>query len=123
MVGDAETTTAALVAEDDADVRQVMRQQLIDLGFSVLEAADGDEAMELVDQIEDLRLVVSDVVMPGASGPTLARHLKRTRPDVRVILFSGFSVEAIDDREGLVILGKPWEKSELAAAIDHPAAG
>lgn len=113
----------ALVAEDDADVRQVMRQQLMDFGFSVMEAASGDEAMELVNQIEDLRLVVSDVVMPGVSGLQLARHLRSTRPEVQVILFSGFSVEEIDKREGLVILGKPWDKSELAAAVRLPVAG
>ncbi|HYH19669.1 MAG TPA: cache domain-containing protein [Azospirillum sp.] len=112
----------ALVVEDDADVRLVMRQQLMDLGLSVIEAASGDEAMELADQIDDLRLVVSDIVMPGVSGLTLARHLRATRPDVQVILVSGFSTEELDDREGLAILGKPWEKSELAAAIRLPAA-
>lgn len=110
----------ALVAEDDADVRRVMRDQLMDMGFSVLEAGDGDEALALAEQLDDLALVVSDIVMPGVSGLTLARRLKTERPDVRVILFSGFSIEEIDDAEGLVILGKPWEKSQLAAAINAP---
>ncbi|WP_448207756.1 cache domain-containing protein [Azospirillum sp. sgz302134] len=111
----------ALVVEDDDDVRQVMRGQLMELGFSVIEASNGGEAMELAEQIDDLRLVVSDIVMPGVSGLQLARHLRATRPEVQVILFSGFSVEEIDEREGLVILGKPWDKSELAAAVCLPA--
>ena len=111
----------ALVVEDDDDVRLVLRQQLMDLGLSVIEAASGEEAMELVDQIDDLRLVVSDIVMPGVSGLTLAHHLRTTRPDVQVILVSGFSTEEHGKGEGLVILGKPWEKSELAAAIRLPA--
>jgi two-component system, cell cycle sensor histidine kinase and response regulator CckA len=111
----------ALVAEDDADVRHVMRGQLVELGFSVLEAANGEEALELAEQLDDLALVVSDIVMPGVSGLTLARRLKVERPDVQVILFSGFSVEEIDDAEGLVILGKPWEKCDLAAAIRPPS--
>lgn len=110
----------ALVVEDDTDVRLVMRQQLMDFGLSVIEAESGDEAMELIEQLDDLRLVVSDVVMPGVSGLTLARHLRATRPDVQVILVSGFSTEAIDDGEGLVILGKPWEKCDLATAIRLP---
>lgn len=113
----------ALVVDDDDDVRCIMRQQLMDLGFSVLEAGCGDEAMELVAQIDDLRLVVSDVAMPGeVSGLMLARHLRANRPDVQTILLSGFSQEEMDGREGLVILAKPWEKSELAAAIHLPAA-
>lgn len=112
----------ALVVEDDEDVRLVMRQQLMDFGLSVMEAASGDEAMELVGQIEDLRLVVSDIVMPGMSGLTFARHLRAVRPDVQVILISGFSTEEFAEGEGLVILGKPWDKSELAAAIRVPAA-
>jgi two-component system, cell cycle sensor histidine kinase and response regulator CckA len=111
----------ALVAEDDADVRHVMRGQLVELGFSVLEAANGEEALELAEQLDDLALVVSDIVMPGLSGLALARRLRTARPDVQVILFSGFSVEEIDDAEGLVILGKPWEKCDLAAAIRPPS--
>ncbi|WP_431862138.1 cache domain-containing protein [Azospirillum sp.] len=111
----------ALVVEDDDDVRLVLRQQLIDLGLSVIEASNGEEAMELAEQIDDLRLVVSDIVMPGVSGLTLARHLRAARPDVQVILVSGFSTEEHGEAEGLVILGKPWEKSELAAAIRLPA--
>jgi len=112
----------ALVVEDDADVRLVMRQQLVDLGLSVIEAASGDEAMELAGQIDDLRLVVTDIVMPGVSGLALARHLRATRPEVRVVLVSGFSTEELDKGEGLVILGKPWEKRELAEAIHLSAA-
>ena len=111
----------ALVVEDDDDVRLVLRQQLMDFGLSVIEAASGEEAMELADQIDDLRLVVSDIVMPGISGLTLARHLRATRPDVQVILVSGFSTEDHGEDEGLVILGKPWEKNDLAAAIRLPA--
>ncbi|WP_029010243.1 cache domain-containing protein [Azospirillum halopraeferens] len=113
----------ALVVEDDADVRLVMRRQLIDLGLSVIEAQSGDEAMELVEHLDDLSLVVSDVVMPGVTGPALARHLRATRPEVKVVLVSGFATEVPDEGEGLVILRKPWEKSELAGAIHSCTTG
>ena len=107
----------ALVAEDDDDVRQVMRQQLMDMGFSVIEAQSGDEAAELVEQIEGLSLLVSDIVMPGLSGVDLARRVRLGHPEIRVILVSGFSVETGADVADLVILRKPWDKQELIEAI------
>ncbi|MBC7905204.1 MAG: cache domain-containing protein [Rhodospirillaceae bacterium] len=107
----------ALVAEDNDDVRQVMRQQLVDLGFSVVEAESGDEAALLVDQIEDLQLVVSDIVMPGLSGIDLARRLRASHPAVKVVLVSGFSVDSAADMTDLVVLRKPWDKQELVEAI------
>ncbi|MFD1624953.1 cache domain-containing protein [Azospirillum griseum] len=109
--------TLALVAEDNDDVRQVMRQQLVELGFSVVEAASGDEAAELVEQIDGLSLLVSDIVMPGLSGIELARRARRLRPDLRVVLVSGFSVESGEPPPDTVILGKPWDKRDLVAAI------
>ncbi|CAO3355397.1 cache domain-containing protein [Azospirillum palustre] len=109
----------ALVAEDNDDVRQVMRQQLVDLGFSVVEAASGDEAAELVEQIDGLSLLVSDIVMPGLSGLELARRARLLRPAMRVVLVSGFAVEYGDVPTDAVILRKPWDKRDLVAAIGH----
>jgi signal transduction histidine kinase/CheY-like chemotaxis protein len=111
----------ALVAEDNDDVRQVMRQQLVDLGFSVVEAASGDEAAELVGQIDGLSLLVSDIVMPGLSGVELVRRARLLRPAMRVVLVSGFAVEYGDVPADAVILRKPWDKRELVAAIGHAA--
>ncbi len=107
----------ALVAEDNDDVRQVMRQQLIELGFSVVEASGGDEAAELVEQIDGLTLLVSDIVMPGLSGIELARRARILRPAMRVVLVSGFSVEYGELAPDTVILRKPWDKRDLVAAI------
>ncbi|PWC36234.1 cache domain-containing protein [Azospirillum sp. TSO35-2] len=115
------TGQLALVAEDNDDVRQVMRQQLVDLGFSVVEAASGDEAAELVEQIDGLSLLVSDIVMPGLSGVELARRARRLRPAMRVVLVSGFAVEYGDMPPDAVILRKPWDKRDLVAAIGHAA--
>jgi len=110
----------ALVAEDNADVRRVMREQLMGLGYSVVEAESGDEAAALADQIEDLQLVVSDIVMPGLSGMDLARRLRATRPDVKVVLVSGFSVDTGADLADVEVLRKPWEKRDLIRAIRRP---
>jgi two-component system cell cycle sensor histidine kinase/response regulator CckA len=107
----------ALIAEDDADVRAVLRGQLVELGFSVVEAESGDEASELIGQIEGVSLVVSDIVMPGMSGIELASRIRMEHPAIRVILISGFSFETSRNADDLVILRKPWDKSDLARAI------
>jgi signal transduction histidine kinase len=107
----------ALVVEDDADVRRVLCQQLVDVGLSVVEAVNGDEALELVQQIDDLRIIVSDVVMPGLSGIDLARRVRGLRPDIRMVLVSGFSVSRCGDNPDLVILRKPWQRQDLIDAI------
>ena len=89
----------------------------MDMGFSVIEAQSGDEAAALVEQIEGLSLLVSDIVMPGLGGVELARRVRAGHPEIRVILVSGFSVEAGEDVVDLVILRKPWDKQELIEAI------
>lgn len=111
----------ALIVEDDSDVREVLRGQLVDLGFSVVEAESGDEAAELIGQIEGISLVVSDIVMPGMSGIELAARIRNEHPAIRVILISGFSFDTSPEADDLVILRKPWEKSDLAAAIARTA--
>ncbi|MBI3444145.1 MAG: cache domain-containing protein, partial [Magnetospirillum sp.] len=107
----------ALIAEDDCDVREVLRGQLVNLGFSVVEAESGDEAAELIEQIDGLSLVVSDVVMPGMNGMDLARRIRADHPQIRVVLISGFSFDTSSQPDDLVILRKPWDKSDLVAAI------
>ncbi|MCA1910070.1 MAG: cache domain-containing protein [Magnetospirillum sp.] len=111
----------ALVAEDNEDVRQIMRRQLMELGFSVVEAESGDEALALVEQVEDLHLVISDIVMPGLSGVELAHKVKELRPQIAVVLISGFSFDGSEDRSDLVVLSKPWEKQDLIDAIGRSA--
>jgi signal transduction histidine kinase/CheY-like chemotaxis protein/HAMP domain-containing protein len=113
----------ALVVEDDADVRAVLRGQLVELGFSVLEASSGDEAVELIGEIDGLCLVVSDVMMPGISGIELARRIRAGHPAIRVVLASGFSFDTSADHADLVIIRKPWEKSDLVAAIGRAEGG
>lgn len=118
---DARAGQLALVAEDNDDVRRVMREQLMDLGFSVVEAESGDEALALADQLEGLQLVVSDIVMPGISGRELARRLRASRPEVKVVLVSGFSVDTGPELADVDVLRKPWEKRDLIRAIHRPA--
>ncbi len=109
-----------LLVEDDATVRQVVRQQLMSLGYLVLEADSGDQARQLIEHVEDIVIVLSDVVMPGATdGRQLARHVAERRPRVRVVLMSGYA----DGTGGGAppgqprLLAKPFTRDELARAL------
>lgn len=107
----------ALLVEDDADVRRVVRRNLLDLGYAVLEAAHAQEALDILAQMSDIRLLLSDIVMPGeVDGVMLARHARQRHPDMQVLLMSGYApdVEALTD---LPVLSKPFTAAELAAAL------
>lgn len=111
-----------LLVEDDGNVRQVVRKQLMAIGYLVLEAENGDQAKDLIDHVEDITLVLSDVVMPGATnGRQLARYVSQRRPGTRVVLMSGYAETPTGDAETVesVMLTKPFSRDELARALDH----
>jgi PAS domain S-box-containing protein len=111
------TGQTVLVVEDDPAVRQVAISTLRSLGFEVIEAPTADEAVQILDTTEDVRLVLSDVRMPGElTGIDLARLIKRKLPDVHVLLTTGYvdSDETINDLE---LLYKPYRAADLAERI------
>ena len=107
----------ALLVEDDADVRQVVRGHLMGLGYAVLEAASAAEALDLVESVEGISLVLSDVVMPGPlNGVELARRVCGAHPAIRVVLMSGLPVD--EDGHGRVpVLQKPFSRQELIETL------
>ena len=111
-----------LIIEDDPDVRKVVRRSLIDLGFAVVEAENGTEAMTILDHTPQIDLLLSDVVMPGpVDGRDVARHaLARRVP--RVALMSGYAPGEIGNGpEGVPMLAKPFTQRQLADLVRHPA--
>ena len=109
-----------LLADDDADVRAVVRMQLAELGCAVVEAENGAEAADMVENIPAIALVISDVVMPGAiDGWALARFVQRFRPGLLVVLMSGFAdAQAGRGREmNLPLLAKPFSRDKLLAVL------
>lgn len=81
-----------LLVEDEEGVRTVLNELLIGLGFSVLQAANGAEAVDLARSHEGvIDLVVTDMVMPAMSGQELARNLSEVRPGVRILYMSAFA--------------------------------
>ncbi|MCC2981186.1 PAS domain-containing sensor histidine kinase [Sphingomonas sp. IC4-52] len=109
-----------LVVEDSEHVRYFARQLLDDLGCVVIEATDGDEALELMKH-HSVDLVFSDIVMPGMSGLDLAKQIREAYGDVPVLLASGYSSKQFipkNERE-FPILRKPYKIESLTAGINQ----
>jgi PAS domain S-box-containing protein len=111
-----------LLVEDDAPVRKVARDILIQCGYKVLEARRPEEAAELNRTYPDpIQLVVSDVIMPGISGRDLALELTTARPGLKVLLVSGYPGVALEHQgvltTGRAFLSKPFTAQALAAKV------
>ena len=108
-----------LLVEDDANVRRVVRQQLIDLGYPVIEAENAIQALEMISQIPDIALMISDVIMPGGiNGQQLAAEVLAGRPEMRIVLMSGYTEEIVSET-ALPVLSKPFVRQDLARAISQ----
>ena len=111
-----------LVVEDDADVRKLAVRLLEDLGYKVLEACDGREALTILGQGGHVDLVLADLVLPGGlSGIELVREARRRRPALKVLYTSGYSkhtaVDAGASDEVRNLLTKPFDKGGLAREV------
>jgi two-component system, cell cycle sensor histidine kinase and response regulator CckA len=109
-----------LVAEDEAVVREMVVAALERLGYRVVSASTGEEAVRLIDRLGDeIDLLLSDVVMPGMSGPDLYDRARRTRPDLRAIFMSGYTALSIGRPipEGVTLLEKPFSGARLNEAV------
>lgn len=110
-----------LLVEDDSAVRQVVRKQLLELGFPVIEAASATEARNLINQISEISIVLTDVIMPGSqNGREMATQAKINNPALHVVIMSGYEeLETSTDKttEAIATLRKPFTKKQLAAAL------
>jgi CheY-like chemotaxis protein len=111
-----------LLVEDNTDVRQVTRTRLEDLGYVVVEAGSGIDAVDFLGSGQRVDIVFSDVVMPGGmSGLAVCRWVRDNRPSTRLLLASGFAEKALEQQEVPVadveILRKPYDRGDLARAL------
>ena len=116
------------MVEDEEAVRSFAARALRMRGYNVIEAAGGEEALEIVRAAAaPIHLVITDVVMPNMDGPTLVRHVKRLRPDMAVIFMSGYAEEAFrrndEKAEDLHFLPKPFGLKQLAAKVKEVLSG
>jgi signal transduction histidine kinase/ActR/RegA family two-component response regulator len=111
-----------LLVEDQPEVRQAARDMLARYGYTVIEAARGQDALQLIAQSPDpVHLLLTDVVMPSMTGRELAGRLVAARPDIRVLYMSGYTNEAIVRHgvlePGVAFLQKPFTPPELARRV------
>jgi len=114
------TGSKVLVVEDDEMVRDYAQAVLSSLGYEALAVGDGSAALRVLDEERDIRLLLTDVGLPGMSGPALAAEARRRKPGLPVLFASG-SVDSAGRAdpipEGEAVLAKPYRKAELAEKL------
>lgn len=115
-------TETILVLEDDPDVRELTVLQLKSLGYNVLQAHDGNSALEVLANEKNIDLLLSDVVLPGGlRGPEVAIKARETKPELNVLFMSGYTQNALESHTELgdsaLLLNKPFRKKDLAEKI------
>jgi CheY-like chemotaxis protein len=112
-----------LVVEDEAPLREMICEILQESDYAVLEAADPATAVQRAAEFPGaIDLMVSDVVMPGGTGPELAERIQASRPGVRVVFMSGYSAESMDPARlapGTAILTKPFSTERLLVTVSE----
>jgi PAS domain S-box-containing protein len=106
----------ALLVDDEELVRMSTADMLSDLGYAVIEAASGEEAIRLMDAGAEFDLLVTDHLMPGMIGTDLIQAVRSAKPATRVLLVSGYAENAAIDAS-ITRLTKPFRKDELASSL------
>jgi PAS domain S-box-containing protein len=111
-----------LLAEDDPIMRRLTKKMLEQHGYQVLEAEDGNGALDKIAKGEHpIHLVLTDVVMKGMSGPELVLRLMNSHPELKVVYMSGYTGELVATQgvgSGIRLLEKPFTRSALLQALD-----
>jgi CheY-like chemotaxis protein len=110
-----------LVVEDNDKVREATMSRLESLGYAVLEARTGPEAITLIESGEPIALVFSDIIMPGGmTGYDVAEWVRSVKPELEVLLTSGYTdmpLAASEAVRAIKVLGKPYTREQLACAL------
>jgi two-component system cell cycle sensor histidine kinase/response regulator CckA len=116
-----------LLVEDEEGLRALNARGLTSRGYTVLEAGNGVEAIDVLEKTNvQIDLVVSDVVMPEMDGPTLARELRSRNPSLKIIFVSGYAEDAfqkhLPEHGQFAFLPKPFSLKELVAVVKETLA-
>ena len=110
-----------LLVEDQAALRRVVREVLEEFGYTVIEASDASSAMRAVTtHASPIHLLLTDVLLPNASGPDLAERVVTLRPETRVLFMSGYADDAMLTRvrgASGAFLAKPFSPDTLARKV------
>ena len=117
-------TGHVLLVEDEDMVRAVAERALTRQGYTVVSASEGEEALAILASQDDgdppFDVIVSDVVMPNMDGPTMAKHVRRDRPDLPILFMSGYAEEQLRksiDLDKVNFLPKPFSVAQIAEAV------
>jgi PAS domain S-box-containing protein len=117
------TSETILVAEDEPAVRGLVRETLRQLGYNVLEASDGYEALKVIEEHKaEIHLLLTDVIMPLMNGHELAVRLKAIRPDVKVVFMSGYTDDVLAFHgvsPEIDFIHKPFSAADLAKKLER----
>ena len=112
------TNMAILLVEDEALLREMTQEDLEDLGFRVIAAANADEALQVLEAGTEVAALFTDIRMPGPhDGWELARRARALRPGLPVLYASGYSGEGPQPVAGSIFLHKPYRLSEIENAL------
>jgi two-component system cell cycle sensor histidine kinase/response regulator CckA len=111
-----------LVVDDEQEILNFVQTALNRIGFTVLQALSGDLALELFEKLQDpIDLLLTDVVMPGMSGPMLVDRLLAMQPSLPVLFMSGYDDRQVVQRyvlkEGFALLPKPFSLEALSEKV------
>ncbi|NDO81787.1 hybrid sensor histidine kinase/response regulator [Citrobacter sp. NCU1] len=118
----ARTDKLVLVLEDEADVRQTLCEQLHLLGYLTLEAANGEQAMQMLAASSEIDIFISDLMLPGGlSGADVVNHALKHYPHLTLLLISGQDLRPTDNPAlpDVALLRKPFTRMDLARALRH----
>ena len=110
---------AVLVVEDVPQVRATAVRIMQDLGCEVFDAYNGHQALKLLQAHPEIEVLFADIRMPGMSGTELAEAAQRLRPDLKIVLTSGY----VGPREmpaDITFVPKPWRVDAIAEAVTTP---
>lgn len=107
-----------LLAEDEQQIRDLLKMTFEEAKYPLLIARDGAEALQIArNHAGKIDILVANVQMPGMTGPDLAKELRRSRPDLRILLISGYSQGILMLDQGWHFLKKPFLPSAIIAKV------
>jgi PAS domain S-box-containing protein len=115
-------TETLLIAEDEEVVRAFMRKIFERVGYKVITAEDGEDAVEkFKENSEDISLILSDVIMPRKNGREIIEEVRRIKPAIKVLFISGYTANVMHEKgileEGMDFIAKPFVKDELLRKV------
>ncbi len=114
----AQGTETILVVEDDDGVRRIATQTLMELGYTVLEAANGEDALAILEENPSIALLFSDIELGGGlDGFSLAEAARQIRPDLRILFCSGHAESEDTKVDGTKLIAKPYQPTELGQLV------